>query len=108
MLCEFGAQYGATDRPLESSSPSITSISNHCDDDLFVLGGMNIEFQLIVPESSQELYDEWQRALDEFVPLTIRSQFHFVRSTLNDLPGTRFDAIVSPANSYGQIGRAHV
>lgn len=65
---------------------------------------MDIEFHLIVPERSQELYDEWQRALNEHVPPNLRRQFHFVRSLLNDLPGTRFDAIVSPANSYGRMG----
>ena len=66
---------------------------------------MDIDFHLIVPEYDNKLYDEWRSVLDKEIPLPLRGRFHFVRSRLQDLPGTKFDAIVSPANSYGRMGK---
>lgn len=65
---------------------------------------MDIDFHLIVPASDDQLFNEWKNALDKVLSQPLRSRLHFVRARLNDLPGTRFDAIVSPANSYGRMG----
>lgn len=65
---------------------------------------MDIKFYLIVSPYDEELYTSWKEALDELLPDTLRSKFSFVRKRLKDISGDRFDAIVSPANSYGRMG----
>lgn len=66
---------------------------------------MDITFNLIVPDTGEELFIAWRRALDEMLPSPLRARFRFVRAKLQSLPPeTRFDAIVSPANSYGRMG----
>ena len=66
---------------------------------------MDITFNLIVPAPGEELPIAWPMALDQMLPSPLTSRFRFVRAKLQSLPPeTRFDAIVSPANSYGRMG----
>lgn len=65
---------------------------------------MDVIFHLIVPSNDDELYKSWKQALDELLPESLRSRFTFVRERLEHLSGVHFDAIVSPANSYGRMG----
>ena len=68
--------------------------------------GMNIEINLIITPTNDELFQEWKNAINKVIPPPLRNRLHFVRAKLDDLPGTRFDAIVSPANSYGRMGES--
>ena len=65
---------------------------------------MDLTFHLIIPSSDNDLYVDWKDAIDRELSPSLRDKFHFVRARLGDLPGTKFDAIVSPANSYGRMG----
>lgn len=68
---------------------------------------MEIDFQLIVPPSDEALYSAWNSALNERLPAPLRKRFRFVRARLDGKllpPETKFDVIVSPANSYGRLG----
>jgi len=65
---------------------------------------MNIDFICIVTSGQDELYTAWLHALDKYLPQRTRERFSFLRCYLreNDFPpDTKFDAIVSPANSFG-------
>ncbi|TDL25138.1 macro domain-like protein [Rickenella mellea] len=65
---------------------------------------LSIDFLLIVPQRENELYNTWKTALNSKLPSALANRFSFLRCKLNDLlPDTRFDAIVSPANSYGRL-----
>lgn len=67
---------------------------------------IDITFNLIVPSQNDGLYTEWKKALDDILPAHWKDSFHFIRARLDDLPPeTRIDAIVSPANSYGRMGK---
>ena len=67
---------------------------------------MNVDFWLLVPSSNEELYAEWRAALNKALSPDVLARFRFVRARLGvDLPpDVKFDAIVSPANSYGRMG----
>lgn len=65
---------------------------------------MDLTFHLIVSPRDDALYTSWKEALDELLPDSLRSKFNFVRERLENISGVRFDAIVSPANSYGRMG----
>ena len=65
---------------------------------------MDVDFHLLVPQSDEDLYNQWQTAIQHGLPESLKSHFYFVRTRLDDLPGTRFDAIVSPASCYGRMG----
>lgn len=67
---------------------------------------MNVDFYLIVSSSNEELYSIWRDALTKLLSPVLQSHFHFLRANLGvDLPPeVKFDAIVSPANSYGRMG----
>lgn len=67
---------------------------------------MNVDFHLLVPQNDDELYGHWQASVQQELPDDLKRHFCFIRTRLNDLPGTRFDAIVSPANSYGRLGES--
>ncbi|KAL5522685.1 hypothetical protein ACEPAG_8703 [Sanghuangporus baumii] len=67
---------------------------------------MDVQFHLIVPSNDNKLYDEWKSALDRELSPSLRNKFDFVRARLENLPNTKFDAIVSPANSYGRMDGA--
>lgn len=56
-------------------------------------------------DSSSALPPEWGRALRQHVPETFREQFIVIHGRLNQLsgPSSRFDCIVSPANSHGRL-----
>ncbi|TDL25141.1 hypothetical protein BD410DRAFT_784965 [Rickenella mellea] len=61
-----------------------------------------------MPPREIELYDTWKTVLNSKPVLPLEDRFSFLRCKLNDLfPDTRFDAIVSPANSYERLSDSH-
>jgi hypothetical protein len=66
--------------------------------------------QILFFDFSKDIVEAWDRAFAKIIPDRLRPQLKTLRSSIQHLPEehVKFDCIVSPANSYGQMDGRYV